>query len=64
MTLKGRGMPFFKRDNTRGDLHITFNVIYPLIEDLDDETIENLQTVIKKKLINLGTPRTKNWTSW
>ena len=46
LTLKGKGMPFFKRENSFGDLHITFNVKYPEVKELDTETIENLQTVI------------------
>lgn len=45
MTLKGKGMPFFKRDNSRGDLHITFNVKYPEVHELDSESIEALQNV-------------------
>lgn len=45
MTVKGKGMPFFKRENTRGDLHITFNVKYPSLDELDSESIKTLHEV-------------------
>lgn len=45
MTLKGKGMPFFKRDNNRGDLHIKFDVKFPKGEEFTPEVREELNKV-------------------
>lgn len=44
-TIKGKGMPFFKRENTRGDLHITFKVKFPDPKDFTPEVRDKLNKV-------------------
>lgn len=45
-TVKGKGMPFFKRDNQKGDLHIRFLVKYPQPNEFTQDTIDQLNKVI------------------
>ena len=45
LTIKGKGMPFFKRENSNGDLHIKFNVKFPEAEDFTPEIREELNKV-------------------
>lgn len=54
-TVKGKGMPFFKRENTSGDLHIKFNVKFPQPDEFSPEIIEELNKV------NFSTPISTNF---
>jgi len=45
-TIKGKGMPFFKRENNNGDLHIKFLVKFPDASEFTPEIVEELNKVI------------------
>jgi DnaJ family protein A protein 2 len=44
-TIKGKGMPFFKRENSFGDLHVKFKVKFPEPEEFTEEIREELNKV-------------------
>jgi DnaJ-class molecular chaperone len=45
LTVKGKGMPFFKRETQFGNLHIEFEVEYPKASELSEEVVETLNKV-------------------
>jgi DnaJ family protein A protein 2 len=45
LTIKGKGMPFYKDAMSHGDLHIKFTVEFPKSRSLKPEVIEKLTQV-------------------
>ena len=57
-TVKGKGMPFFNRENSKGDLHIRFMVKQPQSSEFTPEVLAQLNKVDKLFLVN---PEDNSW---